>query len=145
MFPSRHRCRIFAIAIFFTIAAHTVQAVQADPTDLSLEQLPAVEVSSASKYSQRTGDAPSAVQVISREDIQLHGWRTLTESLAGLPGMYANNDRTHDFLGARGFQVPGDCNTRFLLLIGFEINRTSAQANALTFSSKRLKLAQNVY
>lgn len=145
MLPQRHWCRNLAIATFFTFAAQTVQAVQADLTELSLEQLLAVEVSSASKYSQRTDDAPSAVQVTSREDIQLYGWRTLTEALASLPGMYANNDRAYDFLGARGFHIPGDCNTRFLLLIGFEINRTSAQANALTFSPKLLKLAQKVY
>ncbi len=145
MFQSRHWCRKFAMTIFFSFAAQTVQAEQADLTELSLEQLLAVEVSSASKYSQRTGDAPSAVQVINREDIQLHGWRTLTEALLSLPGMYANNDRAYDFLGARGFQAPGDYNTRFLLLIGFEINRTSAQANALTFSSKLLKLALKVY
>lgn len=145
MLPQRHWCRNLAIATFFTFAAQTVQAVQADPTELSLEQMPAVEVSSASKYSQRTGDAPSAVQVTSREDIQLHGWRTLTEALASLPGMYANNYRAYDFLGARGFHIPGYCNTRFLLLIGFDINRASAQANALTFSPKLLKLAQKVY
>lgn len=119
--------------------------MQADLTELSLGQLLAVEVSSASKYSQRTGDAPSAVQVTCREDIQLHGWRTLTEALASLPGMYTNNHRAYDFLGARRFHIPGNCNTRFLLLIGFEINRTSAQANALTFSSKLLKLVQKVH
>jgi outer membrane receptor protein involved in Fe transport len=145
MLPQRHCCRNLAIATFFTFAAQTVQAVQADLAELSLEQLMAVEVSPASKYSQRTGDAPSAVQVTCREDIQLHGWRTLTEALASLPGMYTNNHRAYDFLGARGFQVPGDYNTRFLLLLCFEINRTSAQANTLTFSSKLLKLAQKVY
>lgn len=47
-------------------AAQDIQSAQVDLTGLTLEQLLTVEVSSASKYSQPRGEAPSAVQVISR-------------------------------------------------------------------------------
>ena len=88
-----------------------------DLTDLSLEDLMKVVVVSASKFAQTSTQAPSAVQVLTAEDIRLHGWRTLAEALGSLPGLYASNDRAFGFLGARGFMVPGDYNMRFLLLL----------------------------
>lgn len=88
-----------------------------DLTDLSLEDLMKVVVVSASKFPQSSSQAPSAVQVLTAEDIRLNGWRTLAEALDSLPGLYASNDRAYGFLGARGFMVPGDYNMRFLLLL----------------------------
>lgn len=88
-----------------------------DLTDLSLEDLMKVVVFSASKFPQSSTQAPSAVQVLTAEDIRLNGWRTLAEALDSLPGLYASNDRAYGFLGARGFMVPGDYNMRFQLLL----------------------------
>lgn len=91
-----------------------------DLSELSLEELMKVEVSSASKFPQSTSHAPSAVQVLTADDIRRHGWNTLAEALDSLPGMYASTDRAFGFLGARGFMVPGDYNMRFLLLLDGE-------------------------
>ena len=117
MNSSKHRYGKLAITILFAFAAQPGQAAPPELTELSLEQLLDVKISSASKFEQRANAAPAAVQVISREDIKRHGWRTLTEALKSLPGIYAVNDRGYDYLGARGFLIPGDYNTRFLLLI----------------------------
>jgi outer membrane receptor protein involved in Fe transport len=130
-----------ALLILLCFVAQHARAEQTDLTELSLEQLLTVEVSSASKYSQPTGDAPSAVQVINREDIRLHGWRTLSEALASLPGMYINSDRAYDFLGARGFQIPGDYNTRFLLLIDGQRNNDNIYQQAETGSEGWLDMS----
>ncbi|BAL24433.1 TonB-dependent siderophore receptor [Azoarcus sp. KH32C] len=89
----------------------------ADLTDISFEELTSLKVSSASRFVQSAREAPSAVEVITREDIRRYGWKTLTEALTALTGIYAVNDRAYDFVGARGFLVPGDYNTRFLLMI----------------------------
>ena len=140
-FVLRHRCRKLAFLVLLGFAAQDVRAAPSDLTGLSLEQLLAVEVSSASKYSQRTGDAPSAVQVISREDIQLQGWRTLTEALSSLPGLYVNNNRAYDFLGARGFQIPGDLNTRFLLLVDGQRNNDNIYQQAMIGSEGWLDMS----
>ena len=115
-----------------TWAAQTSQAAEADLDDLSLEQLLDVKVVSASKFEQLGRDAPSAVQVISREEIQRHGWRTLTEALNTLPGLYVSNDKAYDFQGARGFQIPGDYNTRFLLLVDGQRNNDNMYESAMT-------------
>lgn len=88
-----------------------------DLSELSLEDLMKVEVSSASKFAQSSSQAPSAVQVLTAEDIRRHGWSTLAEALDSLPGLYASSDRAFGFLGARGFMVSGDYNMRFLLLM----------------------------
>ena len=117
MNSSKHRYGKLAITILFAFAAQPGQAAPPELTELSLEQLLDVKISSASKFEQRVNAAPAAAQVISREDIKRHGWRTLTEALKSLPGIYAVNDRGYDYLGARGFLIPGDYNTRFLLLI----------------------------
>src|SRR3989338_1479998 len=134
MFTLRQRHGQLAILMLLGFASQQARAAPVDLTELSLEQLLAVEVSSASKYSQRTTDAPSAVQVISGEDIRLHGWRTLSEALASLSGIYFNNDRVYDFLGARGFQISGDYNTRFLLLVDGQHNNDNIYQQALAGS-----------
>ena len=86
-----------------------------DLTSLSLEDLLTVEVSTASKYKQDAREAPSNVQVISAEDIQRYGWRTVNEALNSLTGFYTSDDRAYQYLGSRGFLIAGDYNTRFLL------------------------------
>ncbi|MEC5406053.1 TonB-dependent receptor [Paraburkholderia sp. MPAMCS5] len=95
-------------------------APAADTVDLAampLEALMQVTVSTASRFDQSVTDAPAAVVVLTDEDIRQFGWRTLADALASLPGLYITNDRSYEYLGARGFQRPGDYNSRFLLLI----------------------------
>lgn len=114
-------CRIpLAARVLSAFGAGLIRCAAADGgdlTDLSFEELTSMQVTTASKFIQSTRDAPSAVQVILREDIRRYGWRTLAEALNSLPGLYSVSDRGYDFLGARGFLVPGDYSTRFLLLI----------------------------
>ncbi|MDB5972892.1 MAG: TonB-dependent receptor [Hydrocarboniphaga sp.] len=89
----------------------------ADLAQLPIEQLMDLEVSSASRFEQKISEAPSAVAVLTAGDFEAFGWRTLGEALASLPGLYVNYDRNYAYLGARGFQRPGDYDSRFLLLI----------------------------
>ena len=126
--------RFTQLALMAVLCAHSAHAEQIDLSELSLEQLLEVKVSAASKFDQPTADAPSAVQIISAEDIKRHGWRTLTEALNDLPGIYFVNDRTYDYLGARGFQIPGDYNTRFLLLVDGQRNNDNIYQQALVGS-----------
>ena len=91
---------------------------------LPLESLMEVTmVTSASRFAQRVSEAPSAVSVLTSQDVREHGWRTLGDALATLPGLYVSSDRNYDYLGARGFLRPGDYDSRFLLLIdGVRVN-----------------------
>lgn len=131
----------FLSAIICALAVQYAQAEELDLTELSLEQLLEVKVTSASKYEQRASDAPSAVQVISREEIERHGWRTLSDALLTLPGIYVSNDRAYDYQGARGFLVNGDYNTRFLLLVDGQRNNDNIYQQALTGSEGWLDMS----
>ena len=105
-------------------AAYPAFAAQpTDLTSLSLEQLLDISIVGASKYEQKQNEVAAAVSVITRQEIKAFGWRTLDEALASLPGVYATYDRQYNYLGTRGFGLPGDFNTRVLVTInGNRIN-----------------------
>ena len=137
--PGRSAVRSALLVLAFMLAASIVaqaqspqalpaapQAAQADAGELSLEQLLQVEVQSvfgASKFLQKITDAPAAVTVVTANEIERFGWRTLADVLRNVRGFYVTNDRTYAYLGARGFLRPGDFTTRILLLVdGHRIN-----------------------
>lgn len=91
--------------------------------DMSLEQLMNVSITGASKYEQKQSEVAAAVTVITRNDIRAYGWRTLSEILTSLPGVFATYDFSYNYIGVRGFNVLGDFNTRILVSInGNRIN-----------------------
>ena len=97
-----------------------------DPSTMSLEQLLGVEVESvfgASKALQKITEAPASVTVVTAEDIERFGWRTLADVMRNVRGFYVTSDRTYAFIGARGFQPPGDYSTRVLVTVdGVRLN-----------------------
>lgn len=108
-------------------ASPIVAAISASGTkslaDLSLEELMEIPVFGASKYPQKLSEAPASVTTITREEIKRYGHRTLADILRSVPGFFVTDDRNYNYLGIRGFQRPGDYNTRFLLLLdGHRVN-----------------------
>lgn len=98
-------------------------AMAQDITRLSLEQLLEVSVIGASKYEQKQEDVAAAVSIVTRSEIKAFGWRTLDEALASLPGIHGTYDHQYNYIGTRGFGLPGDFTTRLLLTInGNRIN-----------------------
>ena len=88
-----------------------------DITEISIEQLLNIEVFTSSRFPQKSSEAPSRVSVIDSGAIQTYGYKTLRDILNSIPGLYTTNDRNYSYLGARGFGIPSDYNTRFLLLL----------------------------
>lgn len=97
-----------------------------DLTELSPEELTKIQVATvttASKYVQKVTEAPTSASVITADDIQRYGYRTLVDILNSVPGFYVSNDRNYSYFGARGFLRPGDYNSRVLVLIdGHRLN-----------------------
>jgi outer membrane receptor protein involved in Fe transport len=111
----------FVLAIALTSAA--AQQAAPDLSEASLEDLGNIKVYTASKHLQSSGDAPSSVTVISADEIQQHGYRTLADILQTVRGFFITYDRNYTNLGVRGFARPGDFNTRILLLVdGHRLN-----------------------
>lgn len=115
---------VLGMALSMQAAAESqTQEVQADLTKLSIEELLAVEVYSASKFRQKTTEAPATVTIVTAADIKHHGHRTLADILASVRGMYVTYDRNYQYAGVRGFNRPGDYNSRILLMVdGYRLN-----------------------
>ena len=135
MFPLPTKAALRPLLAALCLCAQLNAQATEDVSDLSLEQLLTVNITGASKYQQKQSEVAAAVSVITRTDIKTFGWRTLDEALASLPGIYTTYDRQFSNLGTRGFAVPGDFNTRVLVLIN------GNRANDPTFDAAPFGLA----
>lgn len=96
-----------------------------DILTMSLEELMDVEVSTASKVSQKMREAPTTVRIITAEQIRERGYFTLEAALADLPGFQfrnINGFNTYSFL--RG--IPSQNNLILLLVDGVQINELNS-------------------
>ncbi len=97
---------------------------------MSLKALGSIRVPlvvGASKHEQKITDAPSAVSIVTREDIQQFGYRTLGDLLKSVRGFYVTFDRAYNFTGLRGVNRPGDFGGRVLINIDGQRLRQAAQ------------------
>jgi iron complex outermembrane receptor protein len=78
--------------------------------DLLFEDIPVVIT--ASRHEQKASEAPASVAIITADEIERQGYRTLAEALQSVPGIYINYDRNYTYIGVRGFARPGDYNSR---------------------------------
>ena len=113
----------FALAPAFS--AEIAPAAKTDLTEMPLEalmQMDVPKVVGASKYEQKTTEAPASVTVVSNEEIKRYGYRTLADILESAQGFYVSYDHNYSFLGVRGMSL-GDFNSRVLVLVdGHRIN-----------------------
>src|SRR3989442_13467610 len=94
-----------------------------DLGEASLEELANITVYTASRHIQKVTDAPSSVTVITRDEIQKYGYRTLADILRSVRGFDITYDRNFTYAGVRGINRPETYNSRVLLLIdGHRIN-----------------------
>lgn len=77
----------------------------------------------ASKHEQKVAEAPSAVTIITGDDIRKFGYRTLGDLLRSVRGFFVTYDRGYGYIGVRGFNRPADFGGRILLLLdGHRLN-----------------------
>ena len=94
-----------------------------DLTELPIEQLMNISVYGASKYEQKLMEAPASVSIVNKDEIKKYGYRNLADILRSVRGFFVTNDRNYQYLGVRGFNRPGDYNTRILLMVdGHRLN-----------------------
>src|SRR6185295_1369374 len=86
-------------------------------TLLSLDDLMKAEIYTASKHWQAISEAPASVSIVTADEIQKYGYRTLADILRSIRGISITSDRNYSYVGVRGFARPGDFNTRLLLLV----------------------------
>jgi iron complex outermembrane receptor protein len=98
-------CLASALAASAPIAAGAdVAGVARDLTDLSLEDLSNIEVTSVSRREEPQADAAAAVAVLTGEDIRRSGAATLAEALRLAPGLHVGQIGSSRWaISARGF------------------------------------------
>jgi outer membrane receptor for ferrienterochelin and colicins len=94
--------------------------------DMSLEDLMSIEIDSvygASGFKQKVTEAPASVTIITSEEIQKFGYKTVADVLRNVRGFYVTYDRNYSYLGVRSYGPSGDYNSRIAVLIdGHRLN-----------------------
>jgi iron complex outermembrane recepter protein len=105
-------CWMFALALR---AVHA-QSAAPDITDLQIEDLMNIDVTSASKKEQKIIRVPAAIFVITQEDILRSGATNIPDLLRMVPGLeVAQNDASTWAISARGFNA--QISNKLLVLI----------------------------
>ena len=113
---------LLALAPTNNVLAKDLSEFNLSATDqLLFDEIPSVF--SASKHEQKVTDAPAKISIVTAEEIARYGYQNLADIMSSLPGFHISNDRNYSYLGVRGFSIPGDYNTKILLLInGHRLN-----------------------
>src|SRR6202171_2577324 len=120
---SRLICRSFLLAFFSFVcsvargqSSQTSPSSQGDLTQVSIENLMNMEVTSVSKKAEALSAAPAAIFVITGEDIRRGGFSSVPDALRQVPGMHVAQQNAHVWVvAARGFS--SFFNNKMLVLI----------------------------
>lgn len=117
----RGAARASVIAAVVLLAAPPSPArAEDDPFSLLREEQ---TITGAAKRPQPLSETPSAVTVITAEEIRANGYHTLGEALRWVRGVFVTYDRNYTYVGVRGLQRPGDYNNKVLLTLdGHSLN-----------------------
>ena len=104
----RHLIAVSVLTVAAALPARAQEDLSAhDVWRLSLEELMDVRVSAATRMEEPVGEIAASVTIVTRDEIEQHGYATLQDVLAHLPGMYFVENTESIFLGVRGIAGGG--------------------------------------
>lgn len=116
----------FSIIIFFLVTSlalfsqetSDIKAETDEMFKMPLEDLLNITLITAGHSDERIADIPASVVLITRDDIKTYGYKTLTEILENIPGLFAIDDYmdTGANFGVRGFWS-GVANDNMIILV----------------------------
>jgi outer membrane receptor for ferrienterochelin and colicins len=126
---------VFLLPIMYSLNLPAQTKPAPNVLDMSLEDLMSIEIDSvygASGFKQKVTEAPASVTIITSDDIEKHGYRTLADILRNVRGFFVSYDQNYSYVGVRGFGLPGDYNSRVALMIdGHRMNDNIYEGNLL--------------
>ena len=98
---------LFILPVFFFLStppltAQEKEKAQVDVMDMSLEDLLNVEFTTAGEQTEKIGEIPAGIVLVTREDIKKYGCRSLAEILENIPGLCQTGDFFVKSFGVRG-------------------------------------------
>ena len=116
-----YRCLTAPIAIAMAATAFSQANNPQDLSNMSIEDLMKIKVTSAAKRTQSLDTAPVAISVITQDDIHRSGARTLVEALRLIPGVEIGRyTQNYYAVTVRGFNNPnfdGSNGNKLLVLL----------------------------
>jgi outer membrane receptor for ferrienterochelin and colicins len=116
-------CALFMVVWAILLAPLGAISGETNTTDFttkSLAELMQVKIPTvvaASKHEQKVTEAPSSVSLVTHEDIEQYGYRTLADILRSVRGVYVTSDEIYNYIGIRGVNRPGDYGGRVLVMV----------------------------
>ena len=148
--PCRPRCvpaisrliRPASLALALTVAAAASSAAEReDLSAVPFDQLVKREVVTGSTLARQISNSPSAVAIVTAEDIRAYGYRTIADVINSMRGLYTTSDGRYQYMGGRGFGAPGDYTGRIMVLIDGYVTQDSLFNQAYIDESGLLDLA----
>lgn len=117
------RLTLLSGLLLFSIALRAQEdTTKMDFFDLTLEELLNIEISSASKTSQKISDAPSVVSLVNQNQIQKYGWISIHDIMGNMPGFSQSKDYDRRTLSSRGLYEGWNNNHLLMLVDGVPVN-----------------------
>lgn len=123
----RYRFRLFLLFTSLLKADDYKFDLMNDIFDLDLEQLQQIKVNSASKTSQSLNLTPAKMIVVTKEQIEQRGYRSLDELLNDLPAIQILNHADSGIMNQIGIRGIMGNNYFKILQDGIEINQTDGE------------------
>lgn len=118
LLPVSLAVHIIVITFIFSSLSLSPQAMAQDLTELSIEELMDITITSASKRPQKLQETAAAVFVITQEDIRRSGATCIPEALRMVPGLQvARNSGNMWSISSRGRNFTSAFENRMLVLV----------------------------
>jgi len=139
-------CAWVCLLVFTVFNVLYAEEKSNDVTDvdaINLEDLLNVKIVSASKFAQKVNEAPSVVSVVTKEQVEKFGWRSINDILYRQAGFFPSQDYDRRTVGSRGLTEGWNNNHLLMLVDGVPFN-DSIYGSAYTWEITPLFMVQSV-
>jgi iron complex outermembrane receptor protein len=112
---------LFSLLLFSNVYAIDKTNIAASTDDPDLFNILDMKVSTAAKYEQNVNEAPASVTIITSDDIDRYGYKTLIDVLSSVRSFNIRTDRDYFYTGVRGIESPNGYNNTIVIMINGHI------------------------